>query len=447
MTHVARIAAKLFNRPLLLLPETAITIASDLAERFGVEALQDAPAIEASRFRGKPVTARMADGSREELYSVENGVAVIPVMGELVNRGAWIGASSGLTSYEGFAEQLRAAAADTTVRGILLDMESPGGEASGAMEMGGLVRHVSAQKPIVAFVNGMAASAAYAIASGANHIVTTPSGVVGSIGVVMLHLDRSEAMASRGVKPTLIYAGAHKVDYSSLRALPDDARARLQAGVDDLYDLFVQTVASHRGLLEKDVRATEGGVLMGRAAVEAGLADQVGGFEDAIGYFDKNEDAGIGTTTSFNLGATMADNPNPTIAKSEHDQALAAAAANAAASAAEQAAAARMAERQRTQAILGAAEAKGREDLAQHLAFATDMTAPDAIALLGKAPAAAAATTKGKLDGNVPNPDVQPDAASRQAEVPPGESWKAVADELNREAAIAKPGYRVPNFG
>ncbi|RWF97659.1 MAG: S49 family peptidase, partial [Mesorhizobium sp.] len=103
-------------------------------------------------------------------------------------------------------------AADPAVRSVILDMHSPGGEAVGAFETAALVRDLAARKRTVAVVNGMAASAMYAIASGANEIVTTETGIAGSIGVVLLHADFSRQLDRDGITPTLIHAGAHKVD-------------------------------------------------------------------------------------------------------------------------------------------------------------------------------------------------------------------------------------------
>jgi ClpP class serine protease len=169
----SRFAERLYNRPLLLSPEAAhaITAAEALAT------------VDAVAFRGRPKSARLNDGSRAEMYRLDDRIAIIPVMGELVNRAAAVEFS--LMSYEWLGEQLRAAVADPTVCGILLDMDSPGGEAAGAMEAGGAVRQAAGSKPVVAFVNGLSASAAYAIASGASRIITAPSGMLGSIGVVL----------------------------------------------------------------------------------------------------------------------------------------------------------------------------------------------------------------------------------------------------------------------
>ncbi len=417
---VARIAARLFNTPLMLRPETAIAIASNLASRFDVEAMDEGAGLientpEASRFRGQPAGAR--DDGRP-MYRAENGVAVIPVLGELVNRGAWIGAYSGLTSYEGLDAQLRAAAADPSVRGILLDMNSPGGEASGAIETGALVRAISADKPVVALVNAMAASAGYAIASGAKTIVTTPSGLAGSIGVVMLHIDRSAAMAKAGLKPTLIHAGAYKVDGSAMAPLEDAARARIQASIDGVHDLFVGAVAKHRGLDPAAVRATEGGVLMGQGAVDAGLADRLGSFDTALALFKPKPSTFAGV--SF-----MSTEPVPAVAPPAlaPPQALSPQAVIAA-------------ERARAGAILGAPEAAGREAMARKLAFETDLSAEAAIALLATAPAASAPPAPARNRLVVENPDIKTETTAPAADA--FTPWDKIAAAVNAEAGFAK---------
>lgn len=409
MTQLARLASLVFNVPLLIAPDAALTVAD-------VILAHEAGAL--------PRTAFDDEESAPSAYRVENGIAHIPVHGELVNRGSWLSSASGLVSYEGLAADLRRAAEDPTVTGILLDMDSPGGQATGAMEAAALVRQVGQQKPVVAYVNGMAASAAYAIASGASRIVAMPSALLGSIGVVMVHMDRTGAMARAGVKPTIIYAGAHKVDHSSMQALPDDARARMQGEVDDIYGLFVETVVANRGLTEAAVRATEGGIRMGQKAVDEGLADEVGTQQTALAFLSRARYA-----PQFTGAFLMTD---PVDQAAIQAQAIADATRAAA-----------TAERQRTQAILAAPEAQGRSDMAQHLAFQTDMSAEAAIALLKVAPAAAAApAAQGTLAGRVPAPDIQPDQERREASgaLP----WDKVAARLNAEKSEMYPGFKAP---
>lgn len=406
--HLAlRVAQLIFNTPLLCAPAAAEIVASALAGRWGVEAIAD---IDMSGFVGAPVRRTGADGQARAMYRLERGVALIDVRGELVNRGAWIGASSGLTSYEGLDAQLAAAASDPEVRGVVLDIDSPGGAAAGAMETAARVRKLAAVKPVAAWVNGQAASAAYAIASGATTIIAAPSASLGSIGVVWLHLDRSGQLARSGIKPTLIHAGAHKVDGHPFSALPDDARARIVAQIDAVYQLFVSTVAAHRGLDAAAVTATEAGMFMGAAAVAAGLADAVGTLDDALAFFDSRP-AASSPLQRFAASPAAAGGIRPqgvlmtettdTIARAAHDTALATARADGA----REGAAAALA---RAADILDMPEAKGREAMARNLAFKTSIDAAMAKDLLVSAPQAAAAAGPG-LAALVPRPNVQPD--------------------------------------
>jgi signal peptide peptidase SppA len=165
-----------------------------------------------------------------------------------------------------------------------LDIDSPGGEAVGAFEAAALVRSVGAKKPVTAVVNGMACSAAYALASAATTIIATPSAIVGNIGVVMLHRDLSGAFEKAGVKPTLIFAGARKVDGNPYQPLPPGVRADLQNEVDQYYRMFVDCVAAGRGtkLTAAAAKATEARTYIGIDAISAGLADQIGGLDSAI---------------------------------------------------------------------------------------------------------------------------------------------------------------------
>lgn len=372
MKHLVHVADLIFNRPLLVRSEAAAALVSGLADRLGVEpdAYFEAMAKDASQMRGAP--AKTPNGST--LYRMENGVATIPVQGKLVNRGAWMGSSSGLTSYEGLETQLRAAAADPSVSGIVLDMNSPGGEASGCMELGTLVRQISGQKPVVAFINGMAASAAYAIAAGASRIVTTPTGMAGSIGVVFMHVDRSKALEQAGVKPTLIHAGAHKVDGNPYESLSDDVFARIQAEIDGLYDVFVAHVAELRGLDARAVRATEAGVLMGKAALDGGLADEIGTYDSVLLSFNPRKS---GTFANISGGSPMSENSIPL---ADHTAALATARIEGMSAGVA-----------RVKAILTHAEADGRADMAKVLAFDTAMSAEEAAKVLAASPKVAAA--------------------------------------------------------
>ncbi len=229
----------------------------------------------ASLFGDDLASRQSRNGSQP--FAVVEGIAVIEIAGTLVHRGAWIGQSSGLTSYEGIAAQLQAALSDPAIRGIALDIDSFGGEVAGAFDLADRIRAARQVKPVQAFVADHALSAAYALASQADRIILPRTGAVGSIGVVAIHSDMSGALDQKGIAVTLIHAGARKVDANPYQPLPEAVRARIAGELEDLRQLFTETVAEGRGQRLDTLRAlgTEAAVFRGEAAVFAGLADEV----------------------------------------------------------------------------------------------------------------------------------------------------------------------------
>jgi signal peptide peptidase SppA len=297
--HMPMIAQRAFDTPLLVAPAKAAAFVAGLGPRLLTGRLElDAPGVDPERpaaaGRMAPRASILAGevGERASrtgraLYAVRDGVAVIEVAGTLVHRGAWLGQSSGVTSYEGLAAQIAAAAEDPAVRGIALEIDSFGGEVAGVFDLADAIRAARAQKPVQAFVAEAALSAGYALASQADRIVVPRTGEVGSIGVVVMHADWSAALAEGGVKVTLIHAGAHKVDGNPFAPLPEDVRATLQAEVEGLRDLFAATVAAGRGarLSAEAALATEARVFRGAEAVAAGLADELADLRTAFAGF------------------------------------------------------------------------------------------------------------------------------------------------------------------
>ena len=418
-TFLMRIAERVLNRPLLIHPDKLAIITEVLAGRIGIDdsmrgefasripdgaELSDASFMRplGSRFVGDNV--ERDDNGRAVLRlpykRTENGVGVVSIVGSLVNRGAWVGASSGLQSYEGIAFQLQSAARDPKVKSIILDMDSPGGEAVGAMEIAALVRKIASEKPVFASVNGMAASSAYAIASGARSIFTISSGMAGSIGVVLLHTDASRALDRQGVTPTLIHAGAHKVDGNPFQPLSGPVRADLQAEVDKFYAQFLETVAAGRGgrLNTKMAQETEARTYIGADAVAAGLADDVATFDDLLGNISRAGFAGVRTKRMsamkvFNeedIVAARAEGRKEGHAAGIAEGRAAGAAEGNAAGLAEGKTLGESAERERIKAIMGHEEGKGREATAQHFALNTDMSVEAAIGALAGVPKAVA---------------------------------------------------------
>ena len=267
MTVLPHLAARLFGVPLAIHRPKLDVILSVLGARIGLADLA-APVgyTPAARAPGPP----------------SGKVAVIPIHGTLVRRTSGIEAESGLASYTGIAAQLDAALASPEIAAILLDIDSPGGESAGVFDLADRIRAASEVKPVWAVANDMAFSAAYALASAATRVFVARTGGVGSIGVIAMHVDQSVKDAQDGVRYTAVFAGERKNDLNPHEPISNEAHVVLKAEVDRIYDLFVETVARHRGLDADTVRATEAGLFFGPDAVATGLADAVGSLDDAL---------------------------------------------------------------------------------------------------------------------------------------------------------------------
>ncbi|WP_455475717.1 S49 family peptidase [Bartonella sp. B17] len=219
-----------------------------------------------------------------ETYRVQNNIAIIPVHGTLVRRGAWLETASGLTSYEGLGASFREAIAQPDVHAVLLDIDSGGGEAGGVFDLVDEFRTLSQayNKPIWAHANEFACSAAYAIACAASQIWVARTSVVGSIGVVCAHLDQSRADEKNGHKWTFVFEGDHKVHGNSHEPLAERALEKMQADCGLLYDMFVDLVAQNRPISAAAIRETKAETFIGSQAVELGLADAQGTFAQAL---------------------------------------------------------------------------------------------------------------------------------------------------------------------
>lgn len=263
------LASRLYGAPLLLARSKLEVILSVLGDRVGWP---------------EPLASSTLSSPRAGALGPV-GIAVIPVMGSLVRRTVGLDPASGFTSYAELAGMLESALADPSVEGILLDVDSPGGESGGVFELGEMVRAADAVKPVWAIASDSAYSAAYAIACGASRLTVTRTGGVGSIGVIAMHVDQSARDAQQGYRFTAITAGEQKNDFSPHEPLDLQAHARLQAEVDRLYGMFVGHVASMRSIDAQAVRATEAGTYFAEDAVAAGLADAVGCLDGVIADF------------------------------------------------------------------------------------------------------------------------------------------------------------------
>jgi len=218
----------------------------------------------------------------------DEDIAIINVFGGMSHRGGWW-----RTSYESIRANFRTALNDSSVKAILFNFDTPGGVVSGVFDLADEIRNSRDVKPSYAFVNEQATSAGYALASATSKVFSPRTGMVGSIGVRMIHVDFSKMDKAAGIKVSIIYAGARKIDFDDSMPLSPEARKVGQDCVDKAYDLFVKTVYKNRrvgslDLTEEKIRATEAGIFEGEDAKTAGLIDDVMTFEQAINYIKNN---------------------------------------------------------------------------------------------------------------------------------------------------------------
>lgn len=265
-----RLARRLFDSPLLLEPGKAVEIAEAVGPRVVYGAAL--PALGVGRNRSR------FDADRD----VSDGVAVVDVSGSLVNRASGMDALSGIQSYEALRDSLMDAAASPGVRGILLRVDSPGGEAAGAFDLADDIARVAQDVPVWAALDDMAASAAYLIASRASKIFVTRTSAIGSVGVIVIHHEITERAKQMGVSIDIIRSGAQKARGNHLERLSESARERIQAEVMRLHGIFADSVAEARGISRESVDKTESALLNAEEALEIGFADQMGTVREAL---------------------------------------------------------------------------------------------------------------------------------------------------------------------
>jgi len=388
------IAARVLNQPLLLEPGYARVFLGALAPRLGIASLQDEfGLIESQEKLRMRADSFNPDRPRSRPYEVVGGVAVIPVSGTLVHKFGHMQPYSGMTGYDGIIARVEEALADPTVTGILLDMDTPGGEVSGCFDTARRLNQLRGTKPIASISYDMACSAGMALHSATDYRYTTTSARTGSVGVVMMHASFEQQLKESGIDVTLIHSGAFKVDGNPYENLPDQVLKRFQAESDRLRNEFAEMVAVHTGLSVSDVLATEAAIYTGQDAIDVGFADELINGHDMLAafsdYIQTTQTIGVSTMTveSKNKPAAIAPAPAPEAAVEQPEQ-VDTTKLTAEATATEQG---------RIAGILQCDEAEGKTKLAQHLAFNTRMTVDDAKAALAVAETGAQASAPGGM--------------------------------------------------
>lgn len=293
-------------------------------------------------------------------FIYNDGVAVIPVHGILVNRFPYCWGF--ITGYDFIRRQMNAALADDDVKLIVYDHDTPGGEAAGCDELAREIHASRAVKPSLALVNTSSCSGGFWLATPCTRVVCAPSGSVGSIGVYILAMNFAKFFAEAGIEFDFIKNGKFKTAGNPYEEMSDEERAYLQSMVDERADEFFAAVAEFRGVDKSVARDTEARVMRPTEAIALGLIDAAESPAEAVSNFVAE------------LGEPNGDPDEP------EEQIIMAELT------AEERAAILKEERERIKGITTHESAKGRTALAEHLAHNTDMTVEAAAAILAAAP-------------------------------------------------------------
>lgn len=212
----------------------------------------------------------------KEAFNVENGIALFSIDGPLSYRYSWISALCGLTTYQGLLADAKEAISQGA-HTFVLDIHSPGGMAHGCFEYASEFKRLAKENDIniIAYVDGVAASAAYAWASISDRLIINPNSEVGSVGVLIKIENDLPKEIKEGTEVIFVYAGNNKVPYDTDGTLRKDFLEKLQESVDESYVEFTSFIAEQRNLSVEDVVATQADTFRGQKAIDIGFADEM----------------------------------------------------------------------------------------------------------------------------------------------------------------------------
>lgn len=232
-----------------------------------------------------PMTPKAEEAPMPRLLSKVGDVGVITIYGPLVNDDSVWNKYDGLTGFPEIRDALVHAASDTSIKGIVLDINSGGGAVSGVSDTAELIDKIDAGiKPIHAFSDGGIMSAAYWLGSSARTLEIGKVTEAGSLGVLTVHSERSKMLANAGINVTVMRAGEFKALGNPYEALSEPAKKEIQGQLDFMYTMFINHVAVARGVSYPvaDQKMGQGRVFIGSEAVDVGLADSVSSFDAVV---------------------------------------------------------------------------------------------------------------------------------------------------------------------
>ena len=324
------------------------------------------------------------DMKNTHAVSVRGGVAVIPVTGPLFRHANILTAVCGATSYEILAQDFNKALNDPNISAIVFDVDSPGGEVNGCSELADMIYNARGKKPVIAYASGSCCSGAYWIASACDKIMAADTAIIGSIGVVSIFEKEDD---KKTIEIVSSQSPNKRPDVET-----DEGKAKIQAHIDALAEVFINKIALHRDVSPKDVIENFGGgdVFVGQNAVRIGLADSLASFEAIIS--DLNTQSTEKSFMNENLEKTAVD------IKAQ--------------------------ERERMSQVFASKGVKGKEATAQALLAKTDLSASDILAILETVPLAKQSNAFEQAMAQVKNPAITPSAEEQE------ETAEDVADRI-----------------
>lgn len=286
---LVRVTSHILNRPIMVTPRHASLILSALRSELNLSLIHQVEGTQLDRAAMEMVAAegrQTADTRRgqrarrdteRKTFVEQNGIAIIPITGTLMKN--WgLDPYSGSTGYDGIKTKLVDALEDDDVTAIYLDIDSPGGVVAGCMDLADFIYACNAKnggKPIWAIANEQACSAAYALGCCADKLFVPRTGEVGSVGVLWLYTNVQDALEQEGIRVRIFRAGKHKAEGNAYEDMAKDTAERIQLELDEMREIFIETVARGRGMSKKAVRDTEALTYMGAHARDVKFATEV----------------------------------------------------------------------------------------------------------------------------------------------------------------------------
>lgn len=312
MAHsLARIKGSLVNVPHLIEQSSFNTVMEYINSRIEGNVIDVTP------------EAKSDDDFTGPMYAKDMRMGFMNIEGPLTYRTTGWEALCGGTSYEMLKGDMEYFV-EQKAKTVVMMVNSGGGEAHGMMDSANYIRKLADENgiKIIAYVDGMSASAAYGISAIADEIVMSSDSQVGSIGVLIQLMNNSKQLEMNGIERTFITAGEDKVPFAADGSFTESFKERLQAQVDTLYEGFTSHVATHRGLDIKAVKGTQANVFMADEALELGLADTIMTVEEFYEYVASAAETNKGGTTVKGALKFMNRGDNAEMAKLEELEAM-----------------------------------------------------------------------------------------------------------------------------